>query len=43
MFNIYINRFKKMFNSINLDIMKTYARLDKQNSFIRKRKMPLAD
>lgn len=43
MSNSYINRFKKMFDSINSDIVKTYARLDKQNSFIRKRKMPLTD
>ena len=43
MSNSYINRFKKMFDSINSDITKTYARLDKQNSFIRKRKMPLTD
>jgi hypothetical protein len=32
-----------MFDSVNSDIVKTYARLDKQNSFIRKRKMPLTD
>jgi len=43
MSNSYINRFKKMFDSVNSDIVKTYARLDKQNSFIRKRKMPLTD
>ncbi|WP_027625590.1 IS4 family transposase [Clostridium lundense] len=43
MSNSYVSRFKKMFNSINSDTMKTYAHLDKQNSFTRKRKMPLAD
>lgn len=43
MFNTYINRFKKMIDSINSDIVRTYAHLDKQNSFIRKRKMPLSD
>ena len=36
------NRFNKMFDSINSDITKTYAHLDNQNSFTRKRKMPLA-
>lgn len=43
MSNSYINRFKKMFDSVNSDIVKTYARLDKQNSFIRKRTKPLID
>lgn len=43
MFNSYVNRFNKIFDSINSDITKTYAHLDKQNSFTRKRKMPLAD
>jgi len=42
MFNSYVNRFNKIFDSINSDITKTYAHLDKQNSFTRKRKMPLA-
>ena len=43
MFNSYVNRFNKMLNSINSDITKTYAHSDKQNSFTRKRKMPLTD
>lgn len=43
MFNSYINRFNKMFESINSDTIKTYARLGESNSFIRKRKMPLSD
>jgi hypothetical protein len=32
-----------MFESINSDTIKAYAPLDKSNSFVRKRKMPLAD
>lgn len=43
MFNSYTNRFKRMFESINSDTIKAYARLDKSNSFVRKRKMPLVD
>ncbi len=43
MFNSYTNRFKRMFESINSDTIKAYARLDKSNSFVRKRKMPLTD
>lgn len=33
MFSSYNNRFNKMFESINSDTMKTYAHLDKSNSF----------
>lgn len=32
-----------MINSINSDVVRTYVHLDKQNSFTKKRKIPLLD